>query len=837
MASGSGQGAVLGYLKYVLGFDSLAFQQGLGDADKRLKAAQRSLGKTADKFKSIGVTMSAALTAPLIGFGALAMNEAKEAAAAMGQVNAALKSMGPVAGRTADQLKKASDSLEMRSLFEGDEILKKVTANLLTFGNVAGASFDRAQQAAVDLATRMDTDLQSAAILVGKALNAPLKGMTALGRAGIQFSEDQKAAIKTMVETGNVAGAQSIILGELERQFGGAAQAAQNTDPMNKATDAFKQMAETVGNALLPIIPVVTDAIVSVANAFNQLSPGMQKAVIIAGGVAAALGPVMIGVGGLISVFSSLLPLIGGAGLAGAFAALGPIILPVVAAVAALAAVWALFGDKIGPVLKELWTSLQASLGPKFQELVTTVTKALTDLWTGPFGDGIRAAIRLWVEFNLAAMKALGPALIAAISAVADLIGGAFKLIGGTLDAVAKLLSGDFSGAWKAAEGAIIGAASAILRAADTLSGGVLGAIARMVTGIGVWIGQKLRAIWEGAIKGIQWVGDKFKWLWDVVVGHSYIPDMVDAIGFHMARLDDLMVNRAGRAANKTAAIFRKLYADVVPILDRLFPERARANQYATERALVDTLPATMRGEALHRLNREYFADKGGLGGTKGGLASGAGSSFQLDTSPLAALKAQKFEAQQYWSDVIRGGFFSALDGNFGRWFEGFMKERLNNALTGLFDRLGKELERVIGGLGKGGGGGDFFSMIGSLFGGGGGNAAKFASLGSKIGSLPGFATGGSFKIGGFGGTDRNLLSINHTPAAWVSRGESMYVDPGKGSATRGGRTINIYANDAVLASTVRQWVTEGMYAAETGAVSRVVRGDQRRQQRRLGRQ
>jgi hypothetical protein len=505
MAKGQGQGVVLGYLRYVLGFDSLAFQEGLGDADKRLKAAQRSLAKTADKFKSIGATMSLALTAPLIGFGATAINEAREASAAMAQVNAALNSMGPVAGRAAEQLKATSDAMEMSSLAEGDEILRKVTANMLTFGNIAGENFDKAQQAAIDLSARLGTDLQSSAILVGKALNDPTKGMAALGRAGIQFSTDQKAAIAALVKTGDVAGAQAIILGEFQKQFGGAAQAAQNADPFNKASDAFKQMAETVGNALLPIIPVVTDAIVTVAGAFTSLSPEMQKVVIIGGALVAVLGPVLIGIGGMISAFGVLLPLLTG----------------------------------IGPLIAGLVAGFTA-----FIPIVIATTKALALMALTPIG--------------------------AIITGIALAVGAVYL-------------------AWKNWDK-------------------IVEIVRNLYTGVKTWLMDRLGAVFDWVKGKLQAVGQWFYDLYDKVVGHSYIPDMVDAIGHHMARLDANMVKVAQNATMGVGAAFKKLEQDIQPIMDRLFPERAKARQFILDRDAIEGaagLSPTDRAEALRRLGAE----------------------------------------------------------------------------------------------------------------------------------------------------------------------------------------------------------------------------------------
>jgi hypothetical protein len=137
-------------------------------------------------------------------------------------------------------------------LFGDEEILNKVTAQLLTFTNIAGPQFDRTQQAALDLATVLDGDLQSASIQLGKALNDPAKNLSALSRSGIQFSKEQIATIKSLQETNQLAEAQNIILAELERQYGGQAKAAAEVDGgITQLSNAFGDFKEQVGKQLL----------------------------------------------------------------------------------------------------------------------------------------------------------------------------------------------------------------------------------------------------------------------------------------------------------------------------------------------------------------------------------------------------------------------------------------------------------------------------------------------------------------------------------------------------------------------------------------------------------
>lgn len=144
------------------------------------------------------------------------------------QLNAALKSTGEIAGFTADELLKQAATFQKVSTFS-DEAVISMQSVLLTFTKIRDINFTRTEEAILNLATRMGTDLQAAAVQLGKALNDPIANLGELGRAGIQFSKDQKKLIKTLAETGRLAEAQGIVLDELDTQFGGAARAARDT--------------------------------------------------------------------------------------------------------------------------------------------------------------------------------------------------------------------------------------------------------------------------------------------------------------------------------------------------------------------------------------------------------------------------------------------------------------------------------------------------------------------------------------------------------------------------------------------------------------------------------
>jgi hypothetical protein len=154
--------------------------------------------------------------------------ETSAAQFAQAQLAAALKSTGNAAGQTVQGLNEHAAALQRVTVF-GDDAIIEAQNLLLTFTQIQGDTFPKATEAVLDVAQAMGTDLKSAAIQVGKALNDPVLGVQALARSGIQFTQSQKDQIKTLVESGKQLEAQRIILKELETQFGGSAEAARNT--------------------------------------------------------------------------------------------------------------------------------------------------------------------------------------------------------------------------------------------------------------------------------------------------------------------------------------------------------------------------------------------------------------------------------------------------------------------------------------------------------------------------------------------------------------------------------------------------------------------------------
>lgn len=206
------------------------------DANGFVRSIQTS-EKALSGLGATGSRVASALKSQLLGLGAIfgvgvfahkLMEETTASQDALAQLQAAVESTGGAAGLTVAQLDDMSAALQRTSRY-GDEAVKGAQAVLLTFNKIKGAEFRDATQAVLDLSARMGGDLKSAALQVGKALNDPAIGLTALTRSGVSFTTQQQEVIKHLFATGKAAEAQRLILAELNKEFGGSAKAALNT--------------------------------------------------------------------------------------------------------------------------------------------------------------------------------------------------------------------------------------------------------------------------------------------------------------------------------------------------------------------------------------------------------------------------------------------------------------------------------------------------------------------------------------------------------------------------------------------------------------------------------
>lgn len=273
-----------------------------GDSTKALKAGLMELGGAV-----AGPLALAGAATALIGAGRQSIAMAQEHAKIQGQLNAVLTSTGGAAGMTAEAINQLASDLQNTTNYEDDATVAGANL-LLTFTNIGKDVFPAATSTMLDMSTALGQDLKASALQLGKALNDPVAGITALKEVGVTFSDSQKEMAQSLVETGQTAAAQRIILDELGKEFGGSAAAAREADGGFAALgNALGSLGETVGTQLLPVLTPAIDGlrvfIEDIVPKIEAGSAGLQSAAsnisLLSGAIndAASVNPVFQAIG------------------------------------------------------------------------------------------------------------------------------------------------------------------------------------------------------------------------------------------------------------------------------------------------------------------------------------------------------------------------------------------------------------------------------------------------------------------------------------------------------------------------------------------------------------
>lgn len=408
----------------VIGFRG-DFSQVKRDATTQAKGLEQSFGGT---FKNIAKAAAVSFAAVGVSkFLKSAFTQAEQSVKVGKQTDAVIKSTGSSANVTAKQVQTLATSLQNKAAID-DEVIKSGENVLLTFTNIRNEVgkgndiFNQATEAVTNLSAFLGQDLQSSAIQVGKALNDPIKGITALRRVGVSFTKQQIAQVKALVDTGQTLTAQKVILKELTTEFGGAAAAA--ATPSERLKVAVGNLQESFGKLLIPVVAKASIILAGLAT-WVENNQGLALALAVAVGV---LGTAFIGIlivnkiVGAVRAFQAAMVALNSTFLA------NPVVL-VVAAIVALGVAVFIAYKKFGPfhdAVDRAWQILQ-----NLFHWVQHNWPLLLAILTGPFGLATRFIIQHWTG------------IVSFFKAVVFGIGGAFKN-------VATVISAPFRSAFNA---------------------------------------------------------------------------------------------------------------------------------------------------------------------------------------------------------------------------------------------------------------------------------------------------------------------------------------------------------------------------------------------------
>jgi hypothetical protein len=297
--AGGGRSVVFRFLS-----DTTSLKKGFGEAQKGAQDTETAFTKVSGRLggfsreaigQVVGIT---AVSTAVITFATGAVKALGDEQVAAAQTGAAILSTGSAAAVTAEQVTTLADRLSKLSGVD-DEVIQGGENLLLTFTNIkngVGAGndvFDQATKAALDMSVALGEDMSSSSIRLGKALQDPILGVTALRRVGVMLTDQQKASIGVFMANGDVMSAQKVILAELNKEFGGSAEAYGKTIPgaIGKARTAFENWSGDLAKKALPAAQAFGKAAADVAHTVGP----------ILGDAFGGAGKVIVGVGGFLN--------------------------------------------------------------------------------------------------------------------------------------------------------------------------------------------------------------------------------------------------------------------------------------------------------------------------------------------------------------------------------------------------------------------------------------------------------------------------------------------------------------------------------------------------------
>jgi len=471
----------------------------------------------ASKFLLGAVTGAVAGAVALGGKAVMQLAEIERISA---QTDAVIKSTGGVANVTADEI--ANMAVEMQYMTSVEHEAIRQGANLLlTFTNIRNEVgkgndiFNRTTGIMTDMSVALGTDTTSAATMLGKALNDPIQGVTALQRVGVSFTDQQKNQIKALQESGDILGAQKLILNELEVQYGGSAEALGGT--FTGALTMAKMAFDDIGQAImsqLNTLDWLKDKLDMTTTAFRNIASSIEsnglkgallevfppethsKIAMIAGAITVGLIPSLYGIGkAIVIATASIAPFL----IAGA-------------AIGALAYMiydnWAYFEPFFTTAFNIVGTAVQG-FKDVFMSRFQNLLSGITPLW-----ESVKTLLKSLEPIVMAVVTILGVMLVTGmavcngvVNAIAPLMTAFFNLldvVANVVMSVVSLLTGDWQGAvdyWNKATQSSIEFFKNIWNSIVSFFNGFVGTFISILSSFGVDVVGKFSEMWNNAQK------------------------------------------------------------------------------------------------------------------------------------------------------------------------------------------------------------------------------------------------------------------------------------------------------------------------------------------------
>lgn len=272
---------------------------------------QQKLNSFSGSMTKLGGTLSLAVTAPLVGLGGKMVESASNLEENLNKIDVAFGTSSEKVKEWADTATESfglskNQALEATALF-GDMatsmgIPQEEASNMST--SLAGLAGDLASFKNIDIGQAM-TALNG--VFTGETESLKTLGVVMTETNLEEFADDLGLVYKEMSQAEKVQLRYNYVMDKTANAQGDYSRTADGTaNSMRTFEASAENLSSTLGQNLLPLITPIVQKLTELVNKFGELDPGMQKAIVSFGLIAAAIGPVLTVVGGITSAFGAL---------------------------------------------------------------------------------------------------------------------------------------------------------------------------------------------------------------------------------------------------------------------------------------------------------------------------------------------------------------------------------------------------------------------------------------------------------------------------------------------------------------------------------------------------
>lgn len=705
-----------------LGNNSAATEAQILEFTQRLMGAGASVGMTVPQVMALGTSM-ANLGINAEAGGTAMSTVIKKISVAVSEGGAKLQEFATVAGMSAE----AFAEVWRRSPVEA------VQAFIVGLGTM--------KERGVDLNLTMG-ELGTEGIRVSDTLKRMAGDSEGLGRSLVIANEGFAAGNKHLEEA--------------EKKY------ATTANQLAVLWNRIKDIGITLGQAFLPLLERAVSVIESMlpavemaANAFAALPMPVQAVVVVVGGLLAAIGPLLVGFGLLVTAITPLLPLFVAlvptiSAVSAAVMGIGSVLLgfisgPVLlvgAAIAGLVAIWFTWGEDIkritsqaleavkgffAPAIEsivELWVSAKTRIVTTVSEMMQSVRQWLVTFWEGSIFQSVarmlQAMLELWVALRT---RVIVEAAQLMTSVYKWLVEQLAPIVDGVKSFLTILVDG-----WRAFKDAVIARVTEIANGVKSwlqdklqpvftaiqsfftpvvtlwtaAKDKVIELVTALYTGVKTWLVDKFVDIVNGIKAKIDAVTGFFKSMKDAVVGNSYVPEMVDLIGVHIARLDGLMVQPVLKYTDGVSDLFAGMKTESLGLMGELINGVGKqTDRYPTVLTNPTQQASTLTQTIFGAMSQGVQGIVGNLFNRVQGNTVSFGSSFTGTIGGISQGTQGIFNALSQGVQQIVGNMFNSLLGQAQSWggmFMGILNNIIGAGISALVSWGLGQLGRLIGG-------------------------------------------------------------------------------------------------------------------------------------------